>query len=69
MGEGRGMGAKTDHHGRINKYCMGVTKRDTIDSMGREQQANFIPEGDVYRLITRKKNICPRMERQRTLCK
>ena len=30
-------------------------KRDIIDSRGRKQQANFLPEGDLYRLITHSK--------------
>ena len=39
----------------LNTHCNGTLKRGIIDSMGREQQANFIPEGDVYRLITHSK--------------
>ena len=30
-------------------------KRPVIDSMGRQQQAKFLPEGDVYRLIVHSK--------------
>ena len=33
----------------------GVTFRYVIDNMGREQQAKFISEGNVYRLITHSK--------------
>lgn len=41
----------------INDHCKddGVTFRSVIDSMGREQQAKFINEGNVYRLITHSK--------------
>lgn len=40
----------------INKHCHGVAKRYPIsDSLGREQQARFITEGDVYRLIASSK--------------
>lgn len=39
--------------GTIIKHCHGVTKRDTVDSKGRKQSINFIPEGDLYRLIVR----------------
>lgn len=31
----------------------GVTKRDSIDSIGRRQQKNFISEGNLYRLIVK----------------
>ena len=38
----------------ILRHCRGVVKRDTpID--GTEQEVNYIPEGDVYRLIIRSK--------------
>ena len=40
----------------IGDHCHGVTKRYPIsDSLGREQQARFITEGDVYRLIASSK--------------
>lgn len=41
----------------ISDHCNedGVTFRSLIDSMGREQQAKFINEGNVYRLITHSK--------------
>ena len=41
----------------ITDHCKddGVTFRSLIDSMGREQQAKFINEGNVYRLITHSK--------------
>lgn len=37
----------------LAKHCRedGVVKRDIIDSMGRTQQAKFINEGNLYRLI------------------
>lgn len=36
----------------LSRHCRGVVKRDIIDSLGRTQEASFIPEGDLYRLIT-----------------
>ena len=36
----------------IKQHCRGVVKRHLIDGLGRKQETNFIPEGDVYRLIT-----------------
>ena len=38
----------------INNHCRAVTKRSTPIS-GKMQDINFIPEGDVYRLIVRSK--------------
>lgn len=35
-------------------HCKGVTKRNTLTSGGK-QEMTFIPEGDVYRLITHSK--------------
>ena len=37
----------------IERHTHGGTKRPLIDTLGREQEAIFIPEGDVYRLIVR----------------
>lgn len=37
----------------IRERCSGGLKRTLIDTLGREQEAIFIPEGDVYRLIVR----------------
>ena len=39
----------------IIKHCKsnGVVIREVIDSLGRKQYANFISEGNVYRLISR----------------
>lgn len=34
----------------IKQHCRGVVKRHLIDELGRKQLANFIPEGDIYRL-------------------
>lgn len=38
----------------ISDHCKGVTKRDTLTEGGM-QKLNFIPEGDLYRLIARSK--------------
>lgn len=38
----------------INDHCRAITKRSTPIS-GKIQEVNFIPEGDVYRLITHSK--------------
>lgn len=38
----------------INRHCRAVVKRDAPIS-GKIQEINFIPEGDVYRLITHSK--------------
>lgn len=37
------------------QHCRGVVKRHLIDSLGRKQTVNIIPEGDMYRLITHSK--------------
>ena len=43
----------TNPNKALADHCNGVPIRYPIqDSMGRTQQARFIPEGDVYRLIT-----------------
>lgn len=39
--------------GAIQKNCHDLVKREVIDSMGRMQKVNFIPEGDLWRLIIR----------------
>lgn len=40
----------------INDHCKGDTlKRGIIDNLGRKQNATFIGEGDLYRLITNSK--------------
>lgn len=36
----------------ILDHCKGVTKRDTL-TRGGQQAINFIPEGDIYRLVVR----------------
>lgn len=41
-------------HKAISTHCKGVTKWDTPTSSG-VQKVNYIPEGDVYRLIMRSK--------------
>lgn len=38
----------------LNDHCKGVTKRYIPTGVGK-QQANFLPEGDLYRLITHSK--------------
>lgn len=38
----------------IIDHCLGVTKRDALTNGGR-QGKNYIPEGDLYRLIARSK--------------
>ena len=37
----------------MKQHCHGVVKRHLTDSLGREQETNFIPEGDIYRLAAR----------------
>lgn len=37
----------------VRTHCHGGVKRTVIDSKGRRQIANFIPEGDLWRLIIR----------------
>lgn len=37
----------------IKQHCRGVVKRHLTDSLGRQQEANFIPEGDIYRLAAK----------------
>lgn len=38
----------------LSRHCRAIVKRDTAIS-GKTQSINFIPEGDVYRLITHSK--------------
>lgn len=47
----------TDTVRALLRHCKdnGVSFRHIIDSMGREQQAKFITEGNLYRLITHSK--------------
>lgn len=37
----------------ISAHCRGTVKRRITDTIGREQEMNFIPEGDIYRLAAR----------------
>lgn len=37
----------------VKQHCRGVVKRHLTDSLGRRQEANFIPEGDIYRLAAK----------------
>lgn len=43
----------TNTRDAISRHCRGVVKHDIIDNLGRTQVMNFIPEGDLYRLIIR----------------
>ena len=36
----------------VSRHCKGVVKRDTL-TRGGQQAINFIPEGDIYRLVVR----------------
>lgn len=42
----------TNPNKAINDHCRAITKRSTLIS-GKLQEVNYIPEGDVYRLIVR----------------
>lgn len=44
----------TNPNKAVNDHCRAITKRSTPIS-GKMQEINFIPEGDVYRLIVRSK--------------
>lgn len=37
----------------ISAHCRGTVKRRITDSIGREQEMLFIPEGDIYRLAAK----------------
>ena len=37
----------------ISAHCRGTVKHRITDSIGREQEMNFIPEGDIYRLAAK----------------
>lgn len=37
----------------ISAHCRGTVKRRITDSIGRDQEMNFIPEGDIYRLAAK----------------
>ena len=37
----------------VKQHCRGAVKYLLTDSLGRKQETNFIPEGDVYRLIVK----------------
>ena len=37
----------------IGRHCRGVVKRNLTDSLGRDQETNFISEGDIYRLAAK----------------
>ncbi|MCI7125887.1 MAG: hypothetical protein MR935_06810 [Agathobaculum sp.] len=37
----------------VSRHCRAIVKRDNVDSVGRIQTLQYIPEGDLYRLIIR----------------
>ena len=39
----------------LKQHCRGVVKHHLTDSLGRSQEASFISEGDLYRLIMKSK--------------
>ena len=43
----------TNPRDAVSRHCRGVVKHDIIDNLARKQEMNFIPEGDLYRLIIR----------------
>lgn len=45
----------TNPHDAILRHCRALVKREVIDVLNRKQEINFIPEGDVYRLIAHSK--------------
>lgn len=42
-------------HDAISRHCRDSVKHGVTDKLGRTQQMNFIPEGDLYRLIVSSK--------------
>lgn len=44
----------TNHRDALSKHCKGVAKRDVPTTSG-VQSMSFVPEGDLYRLITHSK--------------
>ena len=43
----------SDPNGAVRTHCKGCVKRTVVDARGCKQIANYIPEGDLYRLIIR----------------
>lgn len=43
-----------NQHDALTRHCKGVVKRYPLTNGGK-QQVNFLPEGDLYRLITHSK--------------
>lgn len=43
-----------NQHDALTRHCKGVVKRSPLTNGGK-QQMNFLPEGDLYRLITHSK--------------
>lgn len=37
----------------VGRHCRNIVKRDAVDSIGRMREIQYIPEGDVWRLIIR----------------
>lgn len=37
----------------VTRHCRNIVKHDAIDSVGRMREIQYIPEGDLYRLIIR----------------
>jgi len=48
------LGYATPRHA-VSRHCRGGMKRAAVDSLGREQQKTYIPEGDLYHLSIRSK--------------
>lgn len=42
-------------HDAVSRHCRDSVKHGVIDKLGRLQETNYIPEGDLYRLIIRSK--------------
>ena len=43
----------SDPNGAVRNHCKGCVKLTVVDARGCKQIANYIPEGDLYRLIIR----------------
>ena len=43
----------SDPNGAVRNHCKGCVKSTVVDARGCKQIANYIPEGDLYRLIIR----------------
>ena len=47
----------------VKTHCKNITQKTIIDSMGRLQNANVIPESDVFRLISKSKVLSEKSKR------